>query len=253
MAGFGYLGEKIALLLQKENFALTVVTRSARQKETSGIPGINFVGCDLAENVPDLPRREFDTAIFCLAPGRGAYSADSYRLTYCEAQRNFLQAFTARQYIFISSTAVYPDAPGRYDESMAIAHSERAQILLAAEQIALQQENGCVLRLAGLYSTDRPIYRAQGPAYADDKLVHFIHRDDAARAVLHAVKKQFVGIFNVHDGNPQLRSSILNTLRDEKTEPAVTAQRLLECRKLFTSGFRPLYADYFAGVQEAHN
>lgn len=248
MAGFGYLGEKIAMLLQKENFALTVITRSERQNATVETPGLSFVRCNLVENVPDTGERDFDAAIFCLAPGRGGYSKDSYRLTYCEAQRNFLRAFTARQYVFISSTAVYPDAPGRYDESMSAAHSERAEILLAAEQIALEQKNSCVLRLAGLYSAERPIYRANGAVYSDDKLVHFIHRDDAAAAVLHALKHHLQGIFTVHDGNPQLRSAILKRIGAEQITPTTAARRLLDTEKFAKTGFVPRYADYFAGV-----
>ena len=253
MAGFGYLGTKIAEQLKNEGFSLTVITRTARRAEAESLPDVHFIGCDLAESTPEIAPGIFDTAIFCLAPGSPGRSRQSYAQTYCTAQSHFLKAVSAQHYVFISSTAVYPDAPGTYNEEMAENHSERAEILLAAEQIAQEQKNSCILRLAGLYSADRPIYGAQGITYSDDKLVHFIHRDDAARAVLHAVKNQLTGIYNVHDGNPQLRSTILNYLRAEKMEPQVTARRLLDCGKFFASGFRPIYADYFAGTGKVQN
>lgn len=253
LAGFGYLGEKIALLMLREKFSLTVVTRSGRRPEKNVPPDCKFVSCNLAEKSPVLERSDYDAAIFCLAPGNGRRNGESYRQTYCIAQRNFLQDIKAQHYVFISSTAVYPETAGRYDESSAIAHSERAEILLAAEQIALEQKHGCVLRLAGLYSADRPIYRAGAADYEDDKLVHFIHRDDAARAVLHAVTRRLTGIYNVHDGNPQLRSTILHALGDEKVPKELTARRLLDCGKFFASGFQPAFADYFAGIQEVQN
>lgn|GEM_PF-2600318 len=253
IAGFGYLGGKIAELLQGEHFDLTAISRSARAVQENGTPALRFIQCDLAVDVPKLELQNYDSAIFCLAPGRGGYNKDTYRQTYCDAQRNFLQAINARHYIFISSTAVYPDRPGTYAEDMALPHSERAQILLAAEQIALEQKDSCVLRLAGLYSAERPIYHKSGTQYNDDKLVHFIHRDDAARAVVHAIQNQLTGIFNVHDGNPQLRSTILNSLRAEKMQPQAAARRLLDCGKFFASGFRPIYADYFSGAEKVQN
>ncbi len=252
MAGYGYLGGRIAALLRGENFGVTVITRSVKNADTHTTRGSNFICCNLARNAPALQLHEFDAAVFCLAPGQRAHGTEAYKLTYCDAQRNFLQAFSARYYVFISSTAVYPDAPGNYDEAMAAAHSERAEILLAAEQIALAQKNSCVLRLAGLYSAERPIYRHE-TVYARDKLVHFIHREDAARAAVHAVKKQLTGIYNVHDGHPQLRSTILNSQRAGQLRAGAAATRLLDCGKIFASGFNVMYADYFAGIQEVQN
>lgn len=253
MAGFGYLGRKIAEQLKKEGFSRTVITRTERGAESESLPDIHFISCDLSESAPDIAPGIFDAAIFCLAPGIPGRNPQSYTQIYCTAQNNFLRALKAQHYVFISSTAVYPDAPGTYGEENAAAHSERAEILLNAEKIALAQNNSCVLRFAGLYSADRAIYNAHGTTYSDDKLVHFIHRDDAARAVLHAVKNQLTGIYNVHDGNPQLRSTILNYLRAEKMEPQVAARRLLDCGKFYASGFRPIYADYFAGTGKVQN
>lgn len=253
MAGFGYLGKTIAEQLKNDGFSLTVITRTERRAESESSPDVHFISCDLTESVPEIAPEIFDTAIFCLAPGNPGRTRQSYAQTYCTAQKNFLETVKARLYLFISSTAVYPDAPGTYNEEMAESHSERAEILLAAEQIALEQKNSCILRLAGLYSAERPIYGARGGEYSDDKLVHFIHRDDAARAVLHAVKKRLTGIYNVHDGNPQLRSTILNYRRAEKMDSQVAARRLLDCGKFYASGFRPLYKDYFAGTGKVQN
>lgn len=253
LAGFGYLGRKIAEQLTKDGFSLLVITRTDRRAESELMPDTHFIGCDLTESAPEIAPGILDTAIFCLAPGNPGRSRQSYTQTYCTAQKNFLESVKARYYVFISSTAVYPDAPGTYTEESACAHSERAEILLSAEKIALEQNNSCVLRFAGLYSADRPIYNAYGTAYSDDKFVHFIHRDDAARAVLHAVKNQLTGIYNVHDGNPQLRSTILNYLRAEKMESQVAARRLLDCGKFYASGFRPIYKDYFAGTGKVQN
>lgn len=259
IAGYGYLGEKIAELLRTKGFALTIIRRSKESAPSvngaeQGLPELNFIYQDLSVGAPKLPEQNFDLAVFCLAPGRvGARNNQQYEATYCEAQRNFLKNIKASHYIFISSTAVYPEVPGRYEEVMASPHSERAKILLAAEQIALEQKASCVLRLAGLYSAERPIYSASGPAYDDDKMVHFIHRDDAARAVLHAVQNRLQGIYTVHDGHPQLRSTILQQLGQKIVSGELSAQRLLDGSKFFATGFIPYYRDYFAGVRKVQN
>lgn len=234
VAGYGYLGERIVREFTAAGFEVTVVRRVA-----SGPSGIKFVSSDLTVEAPDIQPAPFDAAIFCLAPGTRDLTV--YEKTYVTAQRHFLSKLDIRNYVYISSTAVYPDGAGTYDESCGSAHSDKARILLEAEALALSRGNSCVLRLAGLYDKDRPIYSKTSP-YVDDKLVHFIHRNDAARAVSHAVSQHLRGIYNVHDGNPQRRSAILQ-------KPAGSiSPRIISAEKFFSSGFNPLYADYFAGV-----
>jgi nucleoside-diphosphate-sugar epimerase len=194
---------------------------------------------------PSLPKGDFDLAVFCLAPGVRA--ADLYRSTYCDAQQNFLKNLESTQYIYISSTAVYAEKTGTYREEDGSKHSERAEILLDAETIATSRD-ACVLRLAGLYSTERPIYGRSAGAYTEDKLVHFIHRDDAAAAVQYAASRQLKGIYNVHDGNPQWRSSILQRLGLRAPSAMQGEKRLISAEKFITAGFRPQYETYFEGV-----
>ncbi len=241
LAGFGFLGSRIAEALTAAGFAVTVVRRSL----PSPTLGIEFVRCDLMRAPPAFDKGDFDLAVFCLAPG--ARDATLYRQTYCDAQTNFLAGVKAANYIYVSSTAVYPEKSGTYREDAGSKHTARAEILLEAEAIA-QARNACVLRLAGLYHSDRPIYGGAHAAYTEDKLVHFIHRDDAAAAVLHAAKQNLHGVFNVHDGNPQWRSAILQRLGLNAPELAQTEKRLISAEKFFATGFKPRYSDYFAGV-----
>lgn len=242
IAGFGFLGQRIAEKLRASGYELTVIRRSTRGPDTIGI---KFVQCDLMQSPPDLPGGDFDLAVFCLAPGMR--SADLYRKTYCDAQRNFLKNHQAAEYIYISSTAVYPEKTGTYAEQDGSKHSERAEVLLDAETIAVGQ-NACVLRLAGLYSAERPIYGSSAGAYTEDKLVHFIHRDDAAAAAQFAAERKLKGIYNIHDGNPQWRSAILQRLGLPAPQAVQGEKRLISAEKLFATGFRPQYKSYFEGV-----
>lgn len=243
IAGFGFLGARIAADLAAAGYSVTAVRRSAA---TQGMNGIQFVAADLVRDIPRLQDKNFDMAVFCLAPD--SRSDDLYQGVYVTAQENFLRGVKAAQYVFVSSTAVYPDIPGTYTEEAGSAHSNRARILLEAETLALSA-GAAVLRLAGLYSKERPIYHIGSQGYTEDKLIHFIHRDDAARAVVHALMSQLKGVYNVHDGQPQRRSTILGRLGLPSPAPGIGQDRLISGKKFFQSGFNPLYPDYFAGVK----
>jgi len=242
IAGHGFLGKRIAEELLDAGYELTVIRRSAGEVMPSGI---KFVSCDLMQTSPTLPQLPFDLAVFCLAPGVRA--ADLYRKTYCDAQVNFLNNLNASEYIYISSTAVFPEKAGTYHEEDGSKHSERAEILLEAENIALGHR-GCVLRFAGLYSAERPIYSAAAGAYTEDRLVHFIHRDDAASAVRYAASQKLHGVYNVHDGNPQWRSAALKARGMPAAILPAGEERIISAEKFFATGFKPRHASYIEGV-----
>jgi nucleoside-diphosphate-sugar epimerase len=243
LAGHGYLGEKIAQALTEAGYDLKILRRRATR-------GGRFVSADLAAGIPRIEPEDYDVAVFCLAPGKRDMRA--YEATYVSAQRNFLAAHRSRYYVYISSTAVYGDAAGTYEEKDGSAHSDKARVLLAAEQIAASHPRSVILRLAGLYSRERPIYGGAAAEFKEDKLVHFIHRDDAARAVSHAIDRAITGVYNVHDGKPQWRSSILRSLGARVNLPGKAAGRLIRHEKFFSTGFNPTYADYFAGTETNH-
>ena len=242
IAGHGFLGKRIAEKLLGAGYELTVIRRSPAEVPASGI---KFVACDLMQTSPTLPKLDFDLAVFCLAPGVRA--ADLYRKTYCDAQANFLKNLNVTEYIYISSTAVFPEKAGTYREEDGSKHSERAEILLEAENIALSHR-GCVLRFAGLYSAERPIYTAAASAYTEDRLVHFIHQDDAASAVCHAASHKLHGVYNVHDGNPQWRSTALKARELPAAILPAGEERVISADKFFATGFKPRYASYTDGV-----
>jgi nucleoside-diphosphate-sugar epimerase len=241
IAGYGYLGSQISSNFEKDDWDITVLRRSAGPISN----GMKFVQGDLTVQQPQLTGYDFDVAVFCLAPG--ARSGDLYEQTYVTAQKNFLKSLRIEKYIYISSTAVYPDIPGTYTEEAGLPHTERARILLKAETVALSHPGATVLRLAGLYGADRAIYGQNSLDYKEDKLIHFIHRDDAARAVMHSIAKNLSGVYNVHDGKPQWRSAILARL-GVPVPARQNSRRVIAHEKIFSTGFNAIYSDYFEGV-----
>jgi nucleoside-diphosphate-sugar epimerase len=245
IAGFGFLGHKIAEKLLEAEYEVTVIRRNFSQP-TPNESRIRFARCDLVTGEPDLETKKFDLAVFCLAPEQR--DLVRYQEVYCKAQSNFLKAVRPAHYIYISSTAVYGDVAASYSENDSSPHSDRAAILLDAENIARAQSHATVLRLAGLYSAERPIYGKSTTMYVQDKLVHFIHRDDAARAVAHSAFQALQGTYNVHDGNPQLRSAIMQALSLPHAQTSVVPQRQISAEKFYATGFRPDHIDYFHGI-----
>jgi nucleoside-diphosphate-sugar epimerase len=242
LIGYGFVGSAVAKLLSAAGHELTVLRRSVANAER----GIEFVACDLRNRQPWQTKRQFDAAIVVLAPGER--SDEAYAATYCRAQQNLQSAIDTQRYIYVSSTAVYPEAEGTWREEDARAHSTRAQLLLEAEAIARRIPHAAILRFAGLYNRDRRIYYGPPATPSADRLVHFLHRDDAARAILHALTQGLEGVFNVHDGNPQWRSDILHRLGFLTAPLQHEYKRYISAEKFFATGFRPSYRDYFTGL-----
>ena len=242
LAGYGFVGSVLASLLKASGHEITVL----RRQPAGAMNGIEFVTCDLICGRPFDARKQFDAVIFSLAPDERSDAA--YTATYCSAQQNLQAMVDASHYVYISSTAVYPESAGTWREADATAHSSRARILLEAEQIAQQMPHSAVLRFAGLYNSERRIYYGPPATVGEDRLVHFLHRDDAARAVTHVLARRLSGVFNVHDGHPQWRSDVLRRLGFLDAPLPRTGERRISAEKLFATGFVPRYADYFAGL-----
>lgn len=230
-------------MLRQNGHSVTAI----RRRENSPEEGVKFIASDLTVGPPWPGQRRFDTVVFCLAPD--LREARLYEETYVRAQRNLLLSVLTEHYVFISSTAVYPESAGHYREEDAAPVSERAALLLDAEKVAHTQPHTAVLRLAGLYNSERRIYYGTPQSIATDRLVHFIHRDDAARAVLHAVEQRLGGVFNVHDGHPLWRSEILKQLGYLQHDLPQGPERRIAVERFQRTGFRPVYENYFTGIK----
>ncbi|TCJ96236.1 nucleoside-diphosphate-sugar epimerase [Volucribacter psittacicida] len=91
--------------------------------------------------------------------------------------------------IFISSTSVFPNKAGRFDESiMPMPDSEIAKGLLEIEQrlLSFQNIDVDIIRLAGLVGTDRhPVHSLsqREQIKQGNQPVNLVHLDDCARAI----------------------------------------------------------------------
>jgi nucleoside-diphosphate-sugar epimerase len=111
--------------------------------------------------------------------------------------------------LFTSSTSVYAQTDGSLvtEESPAIPERETGRLLLEAERVTLAAM-GIVVRLSGIYGPGRSVILKKflnGEAVIEEdgrRFLNQIHRDDAARAILHLATARAAGIFNVSDSTP---------------------------------------------------
>ncbi len=143
--------------------------------------------------------------VFCCAATHGG-SAGDYRLAYLAPVENLAALLRGCRVVFCSSTSVYGGHSGEVvtEESPLRANSERAEVLLQAEQV-VQAQGGVVARLVPLYGPGRcELLRRylQGlPCLPGEpgRFMNYLHRDDAVSALLLLATQPWLphGVYNV--------------------------------------------------------
>jgi nucleoside-diphosphate-sugar epimerase len=198
LIGHGYLGREIGRVIREQNWDVVAVSLSG---------GEDSLACDVGdlEQVKSLPIADF--IVHCAASGRGG--ADAYQRVYVDGCRHLIQTFPGVPLLFTSSTSVYAQTDGSVvtEESPAEPDRETGRLLLEAENLTLAA-GGVVARLAGIYGPERSVIlkkflTAEAVIEEDgQRFLNQIHRDDAARAILHLATTKARGIYNVSDSSP---------------------------------------------------
>ena len=147
--------------------------------------------------------------VFCCTATHGG-SPDDYRQDYLAPVENLAALLRGCRVVFCSSTSVYGGRTGEVvtEESPARADSERARVLLQAEQAVLEQ-GGVVARLVPLYGPGRcellRRYREGLPCLpgTPGRFMNYLHRDDAVSALLLLAVQPWLshGVYNVSGEN----------------------------------------------------
>ena len=199
LVGAGYLGQAVAGVFREAGWEVAAASLHG---------GDGTLACDVgdAESVAALPRA--DAIVHCAASGRGG--AEAYRHVYVEGCRNLAARFPGTPLLFTSSTSVYAQTDGSTvtEDSQAVPDRETGRLLLEAEAVTLAA-SGTVARLAGIYGPHRSMILSKflaGQSVIEEdgrRILNQIHRDDAARAILHLVTRaRQGGVYNVSDSTP---------------------------------------------------
>ncbi len=203
-----------------------------------------------------------DLVIHCASSGGG--DAADYRAVYRDGLANLIEAFAPSRVIFTGSTSVYDQQNGETvdEESPTRPQRETAKVLLEAESLALEA-GGIVARLAGIYGPGRSMFLrkfASGSAVLEaggERFLNLIHRDDAAKALLHLADPLIPpGLYNVCDNHPPTQRELYGWISGffEKPMPPegpVDPQRKrglnnkrVSNQKLRSTGWAPNYPSF---------
>jgi nucleoside-diphosphate-sugar epimerase len=258
LIGYGYLGQATAREFRAAGWEVVPVSLSG---------GEGALACDVGDRdaVAKLPAA--DLIIHCAASGRSG--AEAYQRVYVDGCRHLTESFPAAPLIFVSSTSVYPqtDGSGVTEESETIPDRETGRLLLDAERITLEA-GGTVTRLSGIYGPGRSVILRKflaGEAVIEEdgrRFLNQIHRDDAARALLHLATRRATGIFNVCDSAPLTQLECYHALariflkplppagpRDLNRKRGWTHKRVSNA-KLRATGWQPRFPCFLDAVGE---
>lgn len=121
--------------------------------------------------------------------------------------------------ILLSSIGVYQKSDGDHDESCAIGTSERAMLIHKIEMEFLKLEKSVVLRLGGLYDSNRhPINSIlkRGSTIQANELINFVHIDDVCEAIHTLLKNNpKERIYNLVEKNHPTKRNYYTALTSE--------------------------------------
>jgi nucleoside-diphosphate-sugar epimerase len=159
----------------------------------------------------------YDWVVNCVSASGGG--AQEYREVYLQGMRNLIEWLGAgplKKFVYTSSTSVYGQNDGSVvkESSPTEPAVETARILVETEKVLLEAARGkkfpgVIVRLAGIYGPGRGYWfkqylrneaRIEGNGA---RILNMIHRDDAAGAILAALKSGRPGeVYNAVDDEP---------------------------------------------------
>lgn len=257
LIGHGYLGQAVSRVFRDGGWEVVPVSLSG---------GDGVFACDVSDAgaVKSLPVPDF--IVHCAASGRGG--AEAYQRVYVNGCRHLATAFPGVPLLFTSSTSVYAQTDGSVvtEESPAIPDRETGRLLLEAENVTLEA-GGIVARLAGIYGPGRSVILKKflsGEAVIEEdgrRFLNQIHRDDAARAVLHLATTPTTGVINVSDSTPLSQLECYQALsrmfsrplppsgpRDLNRKRGWTHKRVSNA-KLRATGWQPEFPSFLDAVE----
>jgi nucleoside-diphosphate-sugar epimerase len=230
IVGCGFLGEAAADLFLETGWEVLGIcaTRESAARFTSKPYEVRAVDITGRLSV-DPAWRHVEALVHCAGPARAV--PEGYRRIYVDGLTNVLTGFAPRQVLMTASTSVYAQTDGSWvnEASETRPDRETGRILLEAETVA-RDASGFVARLSGLYGPGRSVLMRKflsGQAVIEGdglRWINQIHRDDAARAVVHLLTHSATpGIYNLTDSTPATQLEVYSWLADHFHRPLPSA------------------------------
>lgn len=277
--GCGYVGAEFARQARAAGHDVLGIVRSEASRDKLRAEGLAAEAFDLQTGDWSVLPARFDAVVYAASTGGGG--PEAYALAYDVGVKRALawaRAVGAGSFVFTSSTGVYrQDDGGVVDEASPVGGAPTADAILGGERAVLA--SGCakarVLRFGGLYGPGRHHLVDQlrrGDNVIGGRVDHFInylHRDDAASAILASIVGGPAGarVYNVGDGKPVTKEALARWIarrlgvaepvfdpsapagprmaKGGRTQPnRIVATGLIRAEL----GWRPGHADVYAGL-----
>jgi nucleoside-diphosphate-sugar epimerase len=276
--GCGYVGAEFARQARAAGHEVLGVVRSVASRDKLRAEGLPAEAFDLfAGDWAALPAA-FDAVAYAASTGGGA---EAYALAYDVGVRRALawaRSVGASRFAFTSSTGVYRQDDGSLvDEESAVGGAPTADAILGGERAVLSSgfAKARVLRFGGLYGPGRhhlvdQLRRGENVIGGRvDHYINYLHRDDAASALLAAFVAGPAGarVYNVGDGHPVTKAALARWIAERLGQPApvfdpsapagprvakggrTQPSRLVATGRIRSElGWKPAFADVFAGL-----
>ena len=212
IVGCGYIGRRVAALLQADKFRVTGCVRSKQSAAQLNAAGTGSLIVDLDQPAATPGWAGGFDEVFYFAPPPAQGEQDPRMQVFLQALDNDVPP---RRVVYISTSAVYGDCQGAWiSESQPVnPATPRGRRRLDAEQqlTAWCDSHGMdwiLLRVPGIYGPERlplvrlrdgtPVLREQDSPYTNR-----IHADDLAAVCVAAMRSTRTNtIYNVSDGHP---------------------------------------------------
>lgn len=197
--GCGWLGTRLAeTLLEKKEQVIGTTTSAEKQikLQEKGIKSVIFnLNSQISTEIID-----YSELVVLSIPPINKENPSYYSTALLDL---VVQFKSTTQFIFLSSTGVYPQKNGTFTEDYEFLHDERNSSLFQAEKKLSDylQSRLTILRLGGLFGEDRhPIFHLKGKSNIKNPegKINFVGQSDIIRVILQLVKQQKTGeIYNI--------------------------------------------------------
>lgn len=203
--GCGWLGKKLAKVLISEGHILFGST--TKKEHLCALESIGIHPFILSNEEPIIPHEVIENSDFAII------TIPPFDREHPQKYGNYLatisRQFTSKTHqIFTSSTGIYPQKSGEYDETYPFLPEERNLHYWAETAIRKNSKKHTILRLGGLFDTDRhPIHTISKRRTISNPqgFVNLVHRMDVIRFIQHLIEAKCENTtFNiVYPSHPQ--------------------------------------------------
>jgi len=230
----GWLGLPLAIQLQKLNYRVIAGTRQTEQFSDLKSHGLIPSHVSLIPETQNISKNWCDASILIITlPFKRTFQNPGIYLEQLKTLVPYIQSSThIKKIIFTSSTSIYPQSKGNFNEKSEIDTHIRAKILFQCEKLFLDLPDisAIILRLGGLIGPNRQL-NTQKPI-KKNKTLNLIHLTDCVNIIVEMLNQEVKNeIYNVvsnehpkkSDKSPFITRLIMNDKLVELINPAFTS------------------------------